>query len=88
MKEETKPEMTAEELVEKWPYKLEDFTDPLTGNLTHIIQPHPDELRADLRSVIRGKMVEYEEWAQNQNYFKRPVPSAEQIVDEFLSNNQ
>jgi len=61
MKTEQKAEMTKEEFSQKWPYRLEEFIDPLTGHLAHIVQPYPDECLSDLRSVIRGMLPTYEE---------------------------
>jgi len=50
MSKETKPEMTAEQLIEKWgwPYVEEGWKE----------EDCTDELRADLRSVIRGETSE------------------------------
>jgi len=75
-----KPEMTAAGLIEKWgwPYveegwKMEDCT---------------EELRADLLSVIRGKLVKYTDWLELIPLSDEVEATSEGIVDEFLSNNQ
>lgn len=76
MKEETKPEMTAEEFLRCWIEDKEDIT----------------LARQHLRSVIRGKLVEFLEMRT-----LRVLPDsertslrnqAEQIADDFLNNNQ
>jgi hypothetical protein len=76
IKSSQKAEMTIEQLVEKWGYpyaeegwKMEDRT---------------EELLADLRSVIRGKLMEFAEYYNRKHYFEIDITH----VDEFLGNNQ
>jgi len=80
MSKETKPEMTAEQLIEKWgwPYVEEGWKE----------EDCTDELRADLRSVIRGKLIAYDNYLARNRWGLREIATPEQSVDEFLKDNQ
>lgn len=71
-----KPEMTVEEFAEKWAiYYL--------GNEIAA----RDAMLSDLRSVIRGKLVEYDNYLTRNKWGLREIATPEQSVDEFLNEN-
>jgi hypothetical protein len=79
MSKETKPEMTAEKLVEKWgwPYAEEGWK----------MEDRTEELRADLRSVIRGELIRYDHYlttGMRDYVFGTP---RESDVDDFMNEN-
>jgi len=71
MLKETKPEMTAEEFLRCWIEDKEDIT----------------LARQHLRSVIRGKLVEYDKWLVDRGLQNTNEITSERLVEMFLSNN-
>ena len=88
MKTEQKAEMTKEEFAEK--YKTtssHSYMDDTTGLEIHV-QNNIESLLSDLRSVIRGELIRYDKWCTNQLTEKIIGLSTEELVDDFLNNNQ
>jgi len=83
MSKETKPKMTVEEFTERWCLKVIEC---MKGD-DYIIHDK-EECRADLNSVIRGKLVKYTDWLELIPLSDEVEATSEGIVDEFLSNNQ
>ena len=82
MEKETKPEMTAEEFCQKW-------GSVTTEDVNWIHVPEVDnQILSDLRSVIRGKLVEYDKWLCGNSERLLNIPTSEKAVDEFLKDNQ
>jgi len=47
-----------------------------------------DAMLSDFFSVLRGKLIEYDNWLARQSWGLGEIPTAEKAVDEFLNNNQ
>lgn len=83
MSKETKPEMTVEEFTERWCLKVIEC---MKGD-DYIIHDK-EECRADLNSVIRGKLIAYDNYLARNRWGLREIATPEQSVDEFLKDNQ
>ena len=77
MSKETKPEMTVEEFTERWCLKVIEC---MKGD-DYIIHDK-EECRADLNSVIRGKLIEF---VMKELYIERDA--AERIADNHMNEN-
>ena len=73
-------------------YRISDTnicTDPGEGHERCKWNKEPSDLfLSDLRSVLRGKLIEYDNWLARQSWGLGEIPTAEKAVDEFLNNNQ
>lgn len=76
----TKQEMTVEEFAEKYC----NLGPELTENMQVIMKNNKEQLLADLRSVILGKLYEF---AQEFNESSSPY-ILDGMIEKFLSNNQ
>ena len=74
--------MTAEEFCQKW-------GSVTTEDVNWIHVPEVDnQILSDLRSVIRGKLVEYDKWLVDRGLQNTNEITSERLVEMFMSNNQ
>lgn len=76
-------DMTMEEFAERWCLKVVEC---MKGD--DYIMHDKDSCLSDLRSVIRGKLVEYDKWLCGNSERLLNIPTSEKAVDEFLKDNQ
>ena len=84
---EQKPEMTKEEFVGKYKlgrYRIHD-ADTTFRSMSFEVN---EQAMADLRSVIRGELIRYDNYLARNRWGLREIATPEQSVDEFLNNNQ
>jgi len=79
MKTEQKPEMTPEEFLINW--GMAEWQD---GEGKMRIST---KAMSDLRSVIRGELIEYDKFLARRRWGGK-LTSPQESVDEFLNNNQ
>jgi len=72
-------DMTPEEFV--------DLHAMFKSDLTVAID-HRNKMLSDLHSVIRGELIRYDKWCEDQRTAALILLSSEELVDKFLKDNQ